>query len=118
GAALALRQQRTPDALALQARAADLCDELALHELHAIQRLVLAGYQLAASRPEAARSEYERVISLARREKLLAQEVQAELGLGMLDALEQRPSALGHYVAAARAAETAGTLPLAIECRR
>jgi tetratricopeptide (TPR) repeat protein len=118
GAALALRQQRFADAIELQARAADLCEGLALHEPHAIQRLVLAGYLLAAAEPAAARMAYERVVALAHREKLATQEVQAELGLGMLDALERRPSALTHYTNAARVAEAAGTLPLAIECRR
>jgi len=118
GAALALRQQRSSDAIELQTRAADLCDELALHEPHATQRLVLAGYLLAASESAAARAQYERVVALARKEKLAAREVQAELGLGMLDAIEQRPSAHDHYESAARVAEAAGTLPLAIECRR
>jgi len=118
GAALALRQRRFGDAIELQARAADLCEELALHEPHAIQRLVLAGYLLAASEPALARTAYERVVALARSERLAAQEVQAELGLGMLDAIEQRPGALGHYANAARVAEAAETLPLAIECRR
>jgi tetratricopeptide (TPR) repeat protein len=118
GAALALRQQRSSDAIELQTRAADLCDELGLHEPHATQRLVLAGYLLAASERAAARAQYERVAALARQEKLAAREVQAELGLGMLDAIEQRPSALGHYARAAGVAEAAGTLPLAIECRR
>jgi hypothetical protein len=118
GAALALRQQRSSDAIELQTRAAGLCDELALHEPHATQRLVLASYLLAASEPAAALEQYERVVALARQESLAAREVQAELGLGMLDAIEQRPSALSHYANAARVAETAGTLPLAIECRR
>jgi tetratricopeptide (TPR) repeat protein len=118
GAALALRQQRSSDAIELQTRAAGLCEELALHEPHATQRLVLAGYLLAASEPAAAREQYERVVALARKESLAAREVQAELGLGMLDAIEQRPSALSHYANAARVGETAGTLPLAIECRR
>jgi tetratricopeptide (TPR) repeat protein len=118
GAALALRQQRTSDAIDLQRRAADLCAELALHDPHATQRLVLAGYLLAASDRAAARAQYEQVVALARDEKLAAREVQAELGLGMLDAIERRPSALGHYANAARVAEAAGTLPLAIECRR
>jgi tetratricopeptide (TPR) repeat protein len=118
GAALALRQQRSSDAIELQTRAVSLCDELGLHEPHATQRLVLAGYLLAASERAGARAQYERVVALARKERLAAREVQAELGLGMLDAIEQRPSALGHYESAARVAETAGTLPLAIECRR
>lgn len=118
GAALALRQQRAADALELQARAADLCDELGLHELHAIQRLVLAGYLLAASEPGAARTHYERVVALAREAGLAAREVQAELGLGMLDAIGRLPGALGHYANAARVAEAAGSSALAIECRR
>lgn len=118
GAALALRQQRSADAIDLQARAAALCEELALHEPHATQRLVLASYLLATSDRRAARAQYERVVALARKEQLADREVQAELGLGMLDAIERQPAALGHYASAARVAEAAGSLPLAIECGR
>jgi tetratricopeptide (TPR) repeat protein len=118
GAALALRQQRFSDAIELQTRACELCATLGVGKEHVIQRLVLAGYLLAASAPQAARATYERAALLATEARLPEQRAQAELGLGMLDGIEQRPSAMEHYAEAARQAEAASSLALAIECWR
>jgi hypothetical protein len=118
GAALALREQRFSDAIELQTRAAELCATLGLAEQHVIQRLVRAGYLLAASAPREARATYEHAGRLASDAQLPAQRAQAELGLGMLDTLEHLPSAHAHYAEAARQSEGAGSLPLAIECWR
>jgi len=71
---------------------------LKLHREQVIHLLVLGGYQLAASQPEQARSAYHAAAQLAAERQLSLQHAQAELGLGMLDAvLELLPAArVGH----------------------
>lgn len=118
GAALALRQHRSSDAIELQARTADLCGRMQMPKEQVIQLLVLGGYQLADAKPGAARETYQRATHLAGSEGLALQQAQAELGLGMLDAMAQKPDALTHYAAAGRLSEQAGIVPLAIECWR
>jgi hypothetical protein len=60
-----------------------------------------------------------RIGELARTHRLADSESQAELALGMLEAADRRPAqAATHYSAAARLAETAQTIPLAMECWR
>lgn len=116
--ALALRQGRLGDAIELQAHTAALCGRLELPREQVIHLLVLGGYQLAAAQPAPARESYRAATELAVRSELPLQAAQAELGLGMLDALEQRPEALQHYAAAAQLSERAQLTPLAIECWR
>lgn len=116
--ALALRQGRLGDAIELQARTAALCGRLELPREQVIHLLVLGGYQLAAAQPAPARESYRAATELAVRGELPLQAAQAELGLGMLDALEQRPEALQHYAAAAQLSERAQLSALAIECWR
>jgi tetratricopeptide (TPR) repeat protein len=116
--ALALRQGRLDDAIELQARAAALCGRLELAREQVIPLLVLGGYQLAASSPARARESYRTAAELARQRDLPLQGAQAQLGLGMLEALEQRPEALQHYAAAAELSERAELTALAIECWR
>jgi tetratricopeptide (TPR) repeat protein len=118
GAALALRQQRVQDALVLQAQSAELCGSLHMPREQVVQLLVLGGYQLAAAAPEAARQSYREAAALAARHQLALQHAQAELGLGMLEALQQRPEAITHYASAGRLSEQAEMVPLAIECWR
>jgi tetratricopeptide (TPR) repeat protein len=116
--ALALRQGRLGDAIELQARAAALCGRLELAREQVIHLLVLGGYQLAASSPARARETYRTAAELARERELPLQGAQAQLGLGMLEAIERRPEALQHYAAAAELSERARLTPLAIECWR
>jgi tetratricopeptide (TPR) repeat protein len=118
GAALALRQHRASDAIELQARTADLCGQMQMPKEQVIQLLVLGGYQLAANQPGAARDTYQRAAELAAGEGLALQQAQAELGLGMLDAMAQKPDAMTHYAAAGRLSQQADAVPLAIECFR
>jgi tetratricopeptide (TPR) repeat protein len=117
-AALALRQGRLGDAIELQARTAALCGRLELPREQVIHLLVLGGYQLAAAQSAQARASYRAAAELAVRGELPLQAAQAELGLGMLEALEQRPEALQHYAQAAQLSERAQLTPLAIECWR
>lgn len=117
-AALALRQGRLGDALELQSRTAELCARLELPREHVIHLLVLGGYQLAAALPAQARQSYRTADELAVQKDLPLQAAQAQLGLGMLAALEQQPEALQHYAAAAELSERAQLTPLAIECWR
>jgi len=116
--ALAQRQGRAADAIELQRRTAELCGRLKLHREQVIHLLVLGGYQLAASQPEQARSAYHAAAQLAAERQLSLQHAQAELGLGMLDALEQKPEAAQHYAAAGLLAEQAEVPALALECWR
>lgn len=118
GAALALRQGDTERALTLQARTAELCGAMHMHREQAIHLLVLGGYQLGAAQPDRARRTYERAVALAASQGLPLQQAQGELAIGMLDAVEQRPSAAERYAAAAELSEAAGSRELAIECWR
>ena len=117
-AALALRQGRLEDAIELQSRTAALCGRLELPREQVIHLLVLGGYQLAAALPAQARETYREAAELAVQKDLPLQAAQAQLGLGMLAALEQKPEALHHYAAAAELSERAQLIPLAIECWR
>jgi len=117
-AALALRQGRSADAIQLQTRTAELCGRLKLQREQVIHLLVLGGYLLAAAQPERARATYQVAAQLAAEKGLSLQHAQAELGLGMLDGLEQRHEAAQHYAAAGRLAEAAEVPALAIECWR
>jgi len=117
-AALALRQGRLGDAIELQARTAALCARLELPREQVIHLLVLGGYQLAAARPAQAGETYREAAELAVQKDLPLQAAQAQLGLGMLAALEQKPEALQYYAAAAELSERAQLIPLAIECWR
>jgi hypothetical protein len=116
--ALAQRQGRTADAIEWQRSTAELCGHLKLYREQVIHLLVLGGYLLAASRPERARAAYRSAGQLAAEQQLAMQHAQAELGLGMLDALEQQPEAAQHYAAAGRLAEMAEVPALALECWR
>jgi hypothetical protein len=116
--ALAQRQGRTADAIEWQRCTAELCGHLKLHREQVIHLLVLGGYLLAASRPERARAAYRTAGQLAAEKQLAMQHAQAELGLGLLDALEQQPEAAQHYAAAGRLAEMAELPALALECWR
>jgi tetratricopeptide (TPR) repeat protein len=117
-AALALRQGRPADAIDLQTRTAELCGLLNLPREQVIHLLVLGGYLLAAGQPERARATYQLAAQIAADRALSLQQAQAELGLGMLDALEQKSEAAGHYAAAARLAEAGAAPALGIECWR
>jgi tetratricopeptide (TPR) repeat protein len=118
GASLALGEQRFDEAIELQARAAALFGEMNMTAEQVTALLVLGGYELAASRPEAARRGYEGAAALAASRALAEAQAQSELALGMLDALEERPDALAHYEAAGTLSEQARSIPLAIECWR
>ena len=116
--ALAQRQGRTADAIELQSCTAELCGHLKLYREQVIHLLVLGGYLLAASQPERARAAYRTAGQLAAEKQLALQHAQAELGLGLLAALQQRPEASQHYAAAGRLAEMAEVPALAVECWR
>ena len=117
-AALALRQGRQSAAIELQARTVALCEALGLVREQLIHLLVLGGYQLAAALPARARESYRRASELALDQGQLLPAAQAQLGLGMLDASEQKPEALHRYATAAELSERAQLVPLAIECWR
>lgn len=118
GASLAVGERRFDTAIELSARAAALFGEMNMPAEQVTALLVLGGHELAASRPEAARRSYEGAARLAESKALPEAQAQAELALGMLDALEERPSALAHYEAAGALSEAAAAVPLAIECWR
>ena len=119
GAALAMRQSRHPDAVALQARAAALCAEMEMPREQVLNVTILGGYLLAAAQRPHAREAYTKARDLAAAggfDDLIAQ---TELALGMLDAVDRLPAeAAGHYAAAGQHAEKADIAPLAIECWR
>lgn len=119
GAALAMRQNRHPDAVTLQARAAALCAEMEMPREQILNVTILGGYLLAAAQRAHAREAYTKARDLAVAggfDDLIAQ---TELALGMLDAVDRLPAeAAGHYAAAAQHAEKADVAPLAIECWR
>jgi hypothetical protein len=118
GASLALGEGRFDAAIELSARAAALFGDMNMPADQVTALLILGGHELAASRPEAARLSYESAARLAESKALPEAQAQAELALGMLDALEERPSAVGHYEAAGALSEQARSTPLAIECWR
>lgn len=119
GAALAMRETRTADAIQLQSRAAELCGEMEMPREQAINLFVLGGYFMAAGARDRARQTYVRIGELARSHRLLESEAQAELALGMLESVERRaPQAAAHYAAAGKLAEAANAIPLAMECWR
>lgn len=119
GAALAMREGRKREAIELQTRAATLCGEMKMLREHIINLMVLGGYLLGTEARERARDTYAYAAQLARTHQLPDAESQAELALGMLNAADQRaPQAAAHYSAAAKLAETAHIIPLAMECWR
>jgi len=118
GANLALGEQRFDAGLELQARAAALFGQMQMHEDQVTALIILGSYELAASRPENARQSYQGAVALAARHALPGPQAQAELALGMLDAIAQDPAALGHYEAAGSLSEQAKAIPFAIECWR
>ncbi|HXU63774.1 MAG TPA: hypothetical protein VN962_18880, partial [Polyangia bacterium] len=65
GAALAMRQSRHPDAVALQARAAALCAEMEMPREQILNVTILGGYLLAASQRPHAREAYTKARDLA-----------------------------------------------------
>ncbi|HVY37531.1 MAG TPA: hypothetical protein VHM31_06335 [Polyangia bacterium] len=119
GAALALRQKRNADAVALQARAAALCAEMEMPREQILNVTILGGYLLAAGQRRPAREAYTKARDLAVTGAFDDLIAQTELALGMLDAVDRLPAeAAGHYATAGKHAEKAGIGPLAIECWR
>ncbi|MFL5306813.1 MAG: hypothetical protein ACJ8F1_16470 [Polyangia bacterium] len=119
GAALAIRQNRHPDAVQLQARAAALCAEMEMPREQVLNVTILGGYLLAAAQRAPAREAYTRARDLAVAGDFDDLIAQTELALGMLDAVDRLPAeAAAHYAAAGQHAEKAGVGPLAIECWR
>jgi hypothetical protein len=118
-AALALREGRSVDAVSTQARAAALCAEMEMPREQILNLHVLASYVLAANQRHKAREIYRGAVDLCRMHAATDLESQTEMALGLLDALDQRPTeAATHYSGAARLAETAAVIPLAIEAWR
>lgn len=119
GAALAMREGRTIEAIDLQSRAAALCGEMKMPREQIINLQVLGGYFIAAGARDRARDTYTNAGTIARAHHLPESESHVELALGMLDAVDRRgPQAATHYAAAARLAESAQAIPLAMECWR
>jgi len=119
GAALALRQGRTSDAVVLQQRACELCAEMDMPREQVLNITILGGYLLAAGGRAPARQAYVRARDLAVASRFDDLVAQTELALGMLAAVERQPAAAaGHYAMAGRHAEMAGVAPLAIESWR
>jgi tetratricopeptide (TPR) repeat protein len=119
GGALALRQGRHADAIALQARAAALCAEMEMPREQILNAHVVAGYLIAAGQRTRAREVYSKAGELATAGDFADLGAQTALALGVLDAVERRPAeAAAHYSAAGRLAERAKIEALAIECWR
>jgi tetratricopeptide (TPR) repeat protein len=119
GGALAQKEGRHADAIGLQGAAVELCGRLGMVKAQIINTLILGSYFMAAESRPHARKTYEQAAAQASQHQLKDEEAQANLSLGMLDALEgQNQQSMGRYTNAAELAEKSGNQPLAIESWR
>lgn len=116
GAALAMREGRGADAIALQTEARTICDYAGAQREALMQQLVLSGYYLALGQLGQALQHYQSAADHAGDWKLPLEEAQARLAVALLYAQDgRRPQAVEQYALAAEAAQRAEATPLAIE---
>lgn len=116
GAALAMKEGRGADAIALQREATALCADLELFELLVITKTALASYLSGLGHRALAKQEVGEAIELSRQHALGRSESLAWLTLGLLHNLDgEHQQAVGAYTEAARSAEHAAEPILAIE---
>lgn len=119
GGALAVKEGRHADAIGLQKAALSLCGAMGMVKAQLINTLILGSYFMAAQSPKEARKTYTQAETDAQQHQMKDEEAQANLALGMLDALEgQTQQSMARYLKAGDIAESSGNHALAIESWR
>jgi tetratricopeptide (TPR) repeat protein len=119
GGALAIKDGRHAEAIQLQQAAMSLCGAMGMLKAKLINTLILGSYFMAAQSPKEARKTYEQAEAQAQQQQLTDEEAQANLALGMLDAVEGKSQqSMARYLKAGDVAEASGNHALAIESWR
>lgn len=119
GAAIAMKEGQSAEAVRQQQAAGELAFSLELYDVTVLCRVALSAYLMASGRSPEALSASKSAAELARGRGFLLQEAQARLSIGLLLALaEQYDQAADAYAESARCAEAAKTPALAIEAWR